>query len=359
MADTYQVTRWRFLVLGSFCLVNASNAIQWISFAPISSLVGQYFQVNDTKVNALSICYLALYLPGTFLSMWTFNKYSLRAGLLVGAFMTVVGGWIRYGSSFGDVPSGAAYGGLLFGQCISGLSQPFFTNIPAKVGSRWFSVKERDLATTVGAVFNVIGIAIGTGVASAFVSSATPPATGVVGMNDWLLCQALISTAAFVIAALFFKDHPEHPPSASQESTTFQELRSGEKKPFSHVVESTMKDVMTCFKERDFVFLFFAFGIGLGLFNAISTVIEQLTIPVCATPDDASLFGGLLIGIGLLGAIIAGFVLDRTHRYKIALRIGYGGALVFVVILTLVLRYGAIDAIAAMFALMGFFMIPM
>ena len=41
------------------------------------------------------------------------------------------------------------------------LAQPFFTNAPAKLATEWFSVEQRGLATTLGAMFNPIGIAIG------------------------------------------------------------------------------------------------------------------------------------------------------------------------------------------------------
>ena len=354
-SNSYTAYRWRFLVLASFCLVNASNAIQWICFAPINSLVQQYFAVDSQKVNALSICFLALYLPGTILAMWIFNRFSLRTGLLVGSWMTAIGGWVRFASGFGDTASGAAYGGLLFGQCISALAQPFFTNVPAMVASRWFPVKERDISTTVGTMFNPIGVAIGTIVASAFVSKDS--LGQVVGMTDWLLFQALFSTIAAVLVVLLFRDRPPTPASASQQSTVYAD--QADPKNFGVAMRLTFDGVVKCMKEPDFVWLLCAFGVGLGIFNSLTTVIEQITRPICATPDDASLFGGLLIGLGLVGAAIVGVVMDRTHRYRLALRIGFGFTFVFTVILTLVLRPGMIDGVAALFALLGLFMMPM
>ncbi len=46
-------------------------------------------------------------------------------------------------------------------QVLCGLGQPFFTNAPAKLATEWFGVKQRAVATTVGAMFNPIGIALG------------------------------------------------------------------------------------------------------------------------------------------------------------------------------------------------------
>ena len=212
------------------------------------------------------------------------------------------------------------------------------------------------MATTVGAMFNPIGIALGTVLASEFVKRDTVT-LNVEGMSDWLLFQAIFSTIATVLGALLFRDHPPTPASTSQEATVFATLN--QQRDFGEVLRETWSQIVTCFKIPNFVALFFAFGIGLGIFNAITTVVEQMTVPICATPDDASLFGGLLIGLGLVGSGIAGYILDRTHRYKLALRIGFGFSFVFTIIFTLILRYGMIDGIAAIFGLLGFFMLPM
>ena len=45
-----------------------------------------------------------------------------------------------------------------------------------------------------------------------------------------------------------------------------------------------------------------AFAFGLGSFNTLSTLIEQLTSPYGFTQKDASNFGALVVFSGLLGA---------------------------------------------------------
>ena len=216
------------------------------------------------------------------------------------------------------------------------------------------SVNERDIATVVGALFNPIGIAIGTLVSSSFVTSTANGET--TGMTSWLLCQAIITTVAGFLAFIFFQDKPKTPPSASQESTVYAQESS---KSFKVALSTSYNQVIECFQERDFLWLFCSFAIGLGIFNAVSTLIEQLTIPACATSNDASTFGGLLIGLGLVGAVIAGIILDRTHRYRLALRIGFSMSFLFTLAMTLLIQPGMINALSAMFAFLGFFMLPM
>jgi hypothetical protein len=67
--------------------------------------------------------------------------------------------------------------------------------------------------------------------------------------------------------------------------------------------------------------LLVAFGIGLGMFNALTTLVDQLTAPFCYNEDDASLFAGLLLGCGLLSAGAVGvYYLDQSHLYSFVLK---------------------------------------
>jgi len=47
------------------------------------------------------------------------------------------------------------------GQCIAALANPFFTNAPARISADWFADDERALATTIGAMFTPVGVALG------------------------------------------------------------------------------------------------------------------------------------------------------------------------------------------------------
>jgi len=60
----------------------------------------------------------------------------------------------------------------------------------------------------------------------------------------------------------------------------------------------------------------------LAIFNSLMTVIQQIIDPAGYTSDDAGSFGGILIGSGLVGAMIVGPVLDYTKAYKTVLKIG-------------------------------------
>jgi hypothetical protein len=58
--------------------------------------------------------------------------------------------------------------------------------------------------------------------------------------------------------------------------------------------------------------LFLSFGVGVGIFNAIATLMSQVLVGQGYTEDDAGLNSAVLIGAGLVGALVSGVVLDRT-----------------------------------------------
>ena len=53
------------------------------------------------------------------------------------------------------------YSSALLGQILGGLSQPLFTNCPARVASQWFETDLANTVTTIASMSNPIGIALG------------------------------------------------------------------------------------------------------------------------------------------------------------------------------------------------------
>lgn len=62
---------------------------------------------------------------------------------------------------------------------------------------------------------------------------------------------------------------------------------------------------------------------------------------------------------GLAGAVVFGLIMDKTHRYRAALRIGFGSAFVILWLLYHSLDVHAYIPAMICFGLLGFFMLPM
>ncbi len=48
-------------------------------------------------------------------------------------------------------------------------------------------------------------------------------------------------------------------------------------------------------KSKDFLILFGSFGVSLGLFNTLATLIQQILCVRGYSDDDAGMFGGVMI----------------------------------------------------------------
>jgi sugar phosphate permease len=72
--------------------------------------------------------------------------------------------------------------------------------------SSWFGQKERTFATSVGADFNQLGVAIGFLMGAFMVKESTD-------IKMLILAQAVATTIPAVLAAVFVRDRPMTPPS--------------------------------------------------------------------------------------------------------------------------------------------------
>ena len=79
-------------------------------------------------------------------------------------------------------------------------------------------------------------------------------------------------------------------------------------------------------RKRDFVLLMVVFFVGLGMFNAVTTWIEDVVGPRGFTSTQAGLTGGLMIAGGIVGALVIPSLSDRTRRRVPFIIVAFGGA---------------------------------
>ncbi len=315
------------------------------------------------------------YLPGTVLSSWQRSKYGLRYSILFGNCLTVAGCALRACSALIPAQGGGRFALALLGQCIAGLGQPYFTNMPSSIAGTWFPSAEREIATSIAALLNPLGNAAG----SAVPGFAVQKAGDVSGL--------MIGTAAFaavVMAAAYFgvADQPPTPPSAAASNRRL--LRDGDSAtpvgadspahkapPLAAEKENLLSSVhddgsgtpwqmtMSLLRDMNFLLLLAGFGIGLSMFNAYLTLIAQMIQPCGYDSSVAGLCGAVLIGSGLLGATIAGPLLEKTKAYVLVLKCGIILCTSGVIFMLSSLAPGQEGLLIGSFAVMGFFMLPM
>lgn len=162
----YVVYGYRWIALTVFVTAGISNALILLTWSPISDKASDYWNnLPISLVNLLAVIFQAVYLPGTMLSLKAMHTTNLRQTMLLGGSLTASGCCIRYLGAMlydaNDISATGSYVLVLLGTAVVALAQPFYLNMPAKIASTWFSIKERDLSTTLCSLANPLGSALG------------------------------------------------------------------------------------------------------------------------------------------------------------------------------------------------------
>ncbi len=276
---------YRWVVLAVFMLIIAANQLLWITFAPVTSEAMRFLNVSDLQIGVLSMCFMIVFIVLSIPASWIIDKYGIRVGVGIGALLTGVFGLMR-----GLISTD--YTSVLLSQIGIAAGQPFLLNAITKVASRWFPINERATATGLGTLSMYVGIFAGLVV--------TPHLVKDYGMGSTLWYYGLFAAVAALLFFFGVKERPRTPTCRPD-----QEDRS--------LVVDGMKQI---FKVRDFNLLMIVFFIGLGVFNCVTTWIENILIPRGFTAVEAGLTGGVMIFSGIMGAFIMPTISDQMRKRK-------------------------------------------
>jgi MFS family permease len=107
---------------------------------------------------------------------------------------------------------------------------------------------------------------------------------------------------------VFAKDKPESPPNKYADKERFAKIPGG------------MKEL---FKNKDFTILSIMVFIGLGIFNAITAVIDLIFTDTIYPGIVSGNVSAFMIFGGILGAVIISAISDKIHKRKIFLIIAF------------------------------------
>jgi MFS transporter, FLVCR family, MFS-domain-containing protein 7 len=136
----------------------ANRILQWLSFAANSSTVAQYYNTSESAVNWLSTSFLFAFVVASPLVVFTLHRGGPKPSIVAASVLLLLGNWIRYGAT----RSGANgnFGGVMFGQILTGLAQPFVLSAPTRYSDLWFTNRGRVAATAVMSLANPFGGAL-------------------------------------------------------------------------------------------------------------------------------------------------------------------------------------------------------
>jgi MFS family permease len=277
-------------------LAVAFNQLLWITFAPITGSAAAYYSVSDLSIGLLSMSFMIAYIFVSIPASWVIDTYGFRAAVGIGAGLTGVFGLVRgLGAS--------SYTLVLIAQVGVAVGQPFILNAVTKVAARWFPLQERATASGFGSLAIYLGILVG--------MTLTPFLSLQVGIASMLLVYGLGALIAAVVFLAVAREHPPSPPGPPE-----QEERA--------LMLDGLRQVV---QKRDFLLLMLIFFFGLGIFNSVTTWIEDIVRPRGFSITQAGIAGGLMIAGGVIGALILPALSDRYRRRVPFILIALAGAI--------------------------------
>ncbi|MGA9349846.1 MAG: MFS transporter [Anaerolineae bacterium] len=320
---SFKVYGYRWVVLLAFMCVVVVNQLLWITFAPITSSAAKYYGVSDLSIGLLSMSFMIVYIIISFPASWAIDTYGIRVAVGIGAALTGIFGLLR-GLWAAD------YTLVLVSQIGIAIGQPFILNAITKVAARWFPIQERATASGLGSLAMYLGIVMGL--------ALTPYLTIRSGIGSMLVTYGIVSVIAAVVFFGVARERPPTPPCPPD-----QEARS--------LVLDGLKRTL---RNRDFVLLMLIFFVGLGIFNGVTTWIENIVRPRGFSITQAGIIGGLMIVGGIIGALVIPLLSDRYRKRTPFMILALAGATLGLVGITYAAGYWLL--LAAAFVL-GFFLL--
>jgi MFS family permease len=314
---------YRWVILAVFMLIMAVQQLLWITFASITSSASAFYGVSNMSIGLLSIVFMIAYIIVSIPSSWLIDTYGFRTAAGLGAVITGIFGLLRgiFASSYTMV--------LIF-QIGIAIGQPLILNAVTTVAARWFPIKERATATGISWLAGYAGLIAGLAV--------TPYLTIALGIPKMLIGYGIVSLVTTVAFLIFAKEKPPTPQCAPEE-----EERS--------LVFDGLKQLIV---KKQFILLMAIFFIGLGVFNALATWIEDILRPRGFSSTQAGVIGGVMIACGVLGSGIIPLLSDKFRNRTRFIILAMAGSIPGMIGITYATDYWLLLVSAGV---LGFFML--
>jgi MFS family permease len=234
------------------------------------------------------IAFIPLSLPVS----WAIDTYGFRLTVSIGAVLMGLFGVVR-----GLV--GTNYALVLVSTIGVAIAQPFLLNAWTKVPAQWFSIEERATAVGLVTLANLVGTALG--------MLLTPILIQTMPIPSVQLLYGGIAAFSALLFLVFAREKPATPPCPPG-----QEVRALMLDGLKHAV-----------RVKPFWLYLLVSFIGMGIFNGITTWVENIIRPRGFTPTDAGTLGALMLAGGVLGAVLIPLFSDRQHKRKRYLLLGF------------------------------------
>jgi MFS family permease len=271
--------------------INLTIQVLWICFAPITGPAARFYGVTDLQIGLLAMSFMIVYIPLSIPIAWMIDTLGYRKAVSIGAILMGVFGLLR-GFLAAD------YTWVLV--CTIGIAaaQPFLLNSVSTVAAKWFPIEERATAAGLGMVAGFVGIALGEVLSPVLMLSY--------GISAMQMIYGVTAAISVILFLVFTREAPPTPPC-----------------PPGRETRALMLDgLKSMLRMKEIWILLVLFLVGMGIFNGISTWIEDIVRPKGLSVVDAGNLAGFLMLGGILGAAIIPILSDKLRKRKIFLLAG-------------------------------------
>lgn len=281
----YKVYPYRWVILISMIPILAMTNVFWLTFAPVTSVAVDFYKVTPLSIAVLSMSYMIVYVIMSLPASYLVDTRGFKASVATGAIVTAVFGMLRgiFADNF-TIVSISQFG--------IAIGQPFLVNAITKVAARWFPVNERATASGIATMAGYLGMVAAL--------SLTPGLTDSYGIGNMLMIYGYASVVCALIFLVFSKERPPLPPGPGEEL----------------VNSFSFSGIAKVIKKRNFVYLLICIFVVMGIFNAVMTWIEDMLKPRGISPNEAGIIGGILVIVGLAGAVILPSISDKIRKRR-------------------------------------------
>lgn len=306
MKNDFKVYPYRWVVLAAFMFITFVIEIQWLTHASVARPAavfysGQFSTTSFVNIDFLAMIYMLVFLIVSIPASYIIDTYGIRTGIGIGAVITGIFGLVK--GIFA-----ASFYGVIIAQVGLAIAQPFIINAVTAVTVRWFPLKERGLAGGLSVLAQYLGILTAMLVTPLMIGT-DPDQTGYgEGFEKILMIYGIITFISAIIALLIIREHPPSPPSEEE-----------------YIRHKFSDGLIHILKQKDMLITIVLFTVGLGIFNAISSMTDSIAENI-GVKDSDGLIGGLMLVGGIVGALILPVLSDKFQKRKLFLVICMAGA---------------------------------
>jgi sugar phosphate permease len=254
----------------------------------------QFDPASFINIDFLAMIYMVVFVVMSFPASYVIDTYGIRVGISVGAVLVGLCGLCK--GLFAD-----DFAAVVAAQVGLAVAQPFILNAVTAVSVRWFPLRERGMAAGLSALAQYVGIVIAM-IATPFMVGSDPAEAGYgTGFEQMLSTYGWLTFGVALVTLLFLRERPPTPPSVDTQDK-----------------QSFWKGIGHILKQRDMLIMLYLFLVGLGIFNAVSSMTDSIAAHA-GVEDSDGLIGGLMLIGGIVGASILPVLSDKFRKRRIFL----------------------------------------